>query len=385
MVLVTEASPMAADTDSVGIVYDNQNALRQVQARLRTAPPLVASQSIDRLRDVLANLGDAYVLQIGDCAEPFDDATFERTQSKVSFYETMQHGMANALGQPVVLITRMAGQYMKPRSLSHEDTPDGRVLTYRGDGVHGFDLHDRAPDPGRLWSCYQHAQSVLDALQDRLDTLYVAHEALSLAYETALTREVGGVAYDQSAHFLWLGMRTLESQAHLAHLAKIRNPIALKIGPTFSTTAVLHAIQCLNPMDEAGRLTLITRLGAACARDRLPALIESVQGLGVSVTWLVDPMHGNTHKDAWGRKYRCMTAMEEEVLATSSVHQVAGSRLGGMHVEASGDTDLLECVDSLDQLKPNRAYKSLVDPRLNSAQCMRLIQCFVDAQAGLRP
>lgn len=383
MALIAETNLAFNQAASYGVCYEDLDALRQVEARLTAALPLVSSASIDALRSKLANLGHGFVLQIGDCAEPFADATTARTQSKAAFYTSMRQTMAEALGQSVLLMARMAGQYWKPRSLAYDEAPQGSVMSYRGEGVHGFDSNLRSPDPERLWLSYTHAQSVWRALHAFPETIDVAHEALSLPYEQSLTRQHEGFAYDHSAQCLWLGMRTLESQAHLAHLAMIRNPVALKIGPSYALAALLDAIRRLNPHGEVGRLMLITRLGAACARERLPALIESVQALGLPVIWLVDPMHGNTHKDPWGRKYRLMSAMEQEVLDTFHAHQACGSRLGGMHMEASGDPALLECVDSMEQLHPDRVYHSLVDPRLNASQCIRLIQTFAKGHAGL--
>src|SRR3546814_6693451 len=93
---------------------------------------------------------------------------------------------------------------------------------------------------------------------------YTSHEALLLGYEQALTREdsLTGDWYDTSAHFLWIGDRTrFEGSAHVEFMRGIGNPIGMKCGPSLEPDALLRMIDILNPANEPGRLTLITRYG----------------------------------------------------------------------------------------------------------------------------
>lgn len=52
--------------------------------------------------------------------------------------------------------------------------------------------------------------------------------------------------------------------------------------------------EILNPTNKPGRLTLITRMGAENMRIKLPHLIRAIRQAGLIVTWVCDPMHGNT-------------------------------------------------------------------------------------------
>jgi 3-deoxy-7-phosphoheptulonate synthase len=62
--------------------------------------------------------------------------------------------------------------------------------------------------------------------------------------------------------------------------------------------------EILNPHNRPGRLTIITRMGADNMRIKLPHLIRAVRHAGLIVTWVSDPMHGNTIKAPCGLKTR---------------------------------------------------------------------------------
>ena len=92
-------------------------------------------------------------------------------------------------------------------------------------------------------------------------------------------------AYDTSAHFIWLGERTRELDgAHVDFLARVRNPIGVKLSAKADPDDVLRLIERLDPEREPGRLSLITRMGAGRVADALPGLIERVRGAGAAVT-----------------------------------------------------------------------------------------------------
>lgn len=67
---------------------------------------------------------------------------------------------------------------------------------------------------------------------------------------------------------------------------------------------LVKLIEILNPNNKPGRITIITRMGAENMRVKLPHLIRAVRGAGQIVTWVSDPMHGNTIKAPCGLKTR---------------------------------------------------------------------------------
>lgn len=67
--------------------------------------------------------------------------------------------------------------------------------------------------------------------------------------------------------------------------------------------------EILNPRNKPGRLTIITRMGADNMRIKLPHLIRAVRQAGLIVTWVSDPMHGNTIKAPCGLKTRPFDAI----------------------------------------------------------------------------
>ena len=105
--------------------------------------------------------------------------------------------------------------------------------------------------------------------------------------------------YDLSGHFLWVGERTRQLDgAHIAFAQLLSNPIGLKIGPTTTPEQAVEYVELLDPRNQPGRLTLISRMGNGKVRDVLPPIIEKVQASGHQVIWQCDPMHGNTHESS---------------------------------------------------------------------------------------
>ena len=261
-----------------------------------------------------------------------------------------------AAALPVVKVGRIAGQFAKPRS-SPTEKRDGKELpSYRGDVINGVEFTDdaRRPDPTRQIEAYRHSAATLNLLRafvhggyanlanardwmlgfvkdspqshhyeelaDRISEalgfmqacgldleghpelkstdFYTSHEALLLGYEQAMTREDStrpGTFCCTSAHMLWIGDRTRQpDHAHVEFCRGIMNPLGLKCGPSSKVDELLRLIDILNPENEAGRLTLIVRLGSDKVGDLLPAMIRAVQREGKTVLWSCDPMHGNT-------------------------------------------------------------------------------------------
>jgi 3-deoxy-7-phosphoheptulonate synthase len=401
-------------------------ALREVALTLSGMPPLVVASEVDQLRERLAAVarGEAFLLQGGDCAETFATSSQADIAGKVRVLLQMAVVLTYGASMPVVKLGRIAGQYAKPRSAHLEAS--GRI-SYRGDMVNDL-LGDRTPDPHRILRAYSTAASTLNLLRayaggglaslDRVhawntafarttDTgiryeklaaeidravrfmracgvhdaalegveLYSSHEALILEYERALTRVEGDRAYDLSAHFVWVGERTRQMDgAHLDYVSRIANPIGVKLGPTTTPELAAELVELLDPANEPGRLTLISRMSNSRVRDVLPAIVEKVTSTGHQVVWQCDPMHGNTEETADGVKTRHLDRIIDEVDGFYDVHAALGTHPGGLHVELTGD-DVTECIGGTAELTAAdlvRRYETACDPRLNIEQSLEL-------------
>jgi 3-deoxy-7-phosphoheptulonate synthase len=414
--------------------YPDAAAVDSAVARLRTLPPLVFAGECDELKTKLAEVahGKAFLLQGGDCAETFVGSTADNVRNKLRVLLQMAVVLTYAASVPVVKLGRLAGQYAKPRS-SDLETREGVTLpAYRGDAVNGFDFTPdaRVPDPQRLIEAYHSSASTLnlvrafvtggyadlrqvhtwntdfvsnspvgkryEKLADEIDKamrfmaaigadpdefhrvdFHTCHEALILEYEHALTRidSRTGNPYDVSGHFVWIGERTNDlNGAHVELLSQVRNPIGVKVGPRTTADDLIALAGRLNPENEAGRLTFITRLGASKITDLLPAIVEKVTAAGLEVAWVCDAMHGNTFETSTGYKTRRFEDVIGEVQGFFDVHRSLGTWPGGIHVELTGD-DVTECVgggEEVAELDLGTRYESVCDPRLNRVQSLEL-------------
>jgi 3-deoxy-7-phosphoheptulonate synthase len=414
--------------------YPDRAAVDAAVARLRTMPPLVFAGECDELKDKIAAVsrGEAFMLMGGDCAETFAGVTADNVRNKLRVLLQMAVVLTYAASVPVVKVGRIAGQYAKPRS-SDLETREGVTLpAYRGDAVNGFDFtaDARLADPQRLVDVYNSSAATLNLVRafvtggyadlrqvhtwntdfvressvgqryemvaaeiDRALTFmqaigadpdefhrvdfHTCHEGLVLDYEHAMTRidSRTGTPYDVSAHFVWIGERTRQLDgAHVELFRHIRNPIGVKLGPATTADDALALAERLNPLNEPGRLTFITRFGAGRIRDGLPDLVEKVTASGVEVAWVCDPMHGNTFEASSGYKTRRFDDVIDEVQGFFDVHRSLGTWPGGVHVELTGD-DVTECVgggEELAEIDLGSRYESVCDPRLNRVQSLEL-------------
>jgi len=211
----------------------------------------------------------------------------------------------------------------------------------------------------------------------RETNFYTSHEALLLNYEEALTRvdSTTGKSYGCSAHFLWAGERTRQiDNGHIEYLSGICNPIGFKAGPSINIDEFLDLIDRLNPENESGRITVITRMGSEKLSDHLPKLISAVKREGKEVLWSCDPMHANTEKSSNGYKTRHFDKILEEVKTFFDVHSAEGSHAGGVHFEMTGQ-NVTECVGGADPISEENLgdrYHTHCDPRLNANQALEL-------------
>jgi 3-deoxy-7-phosphoheptulonate synthase len=206
---------------------------------------------------------------------------------------------------------------------------------------------------------------------------YISHEALLMDYERPMTRidSRTGTPYDTSAHFIWVGERTRQLDgAHIDFASRVRNPLGVKLGPTSSADDAIALAGKLNPDNEPGRLTFITRMGAGRVRDVLPGLLEAVKASDATPLWVSDPMHGNGLTTPNGYKTRRFDDVVDEVKGFFEAHRAAGTHPGGIHIELTGD-DVTECLggsEQIDEATLATRYESLCDPRLNHMQSLEL-------------
>ena len=223
----------------------------------------------------------------------------------------------------------------------------------------------------------------------RQTDFYTSHEALLLPYEEALTRvdSLTGDPYATSAHFLWIGARTHQTDGAQVEFARgIKNPIGLKVGPHLDADTLLRLIDILNPENEAGRLTLISRMGSEMVESKLPPLLRAVENEGRIVVWSCDPMHGNTIKAANGLKTRKFGDVLAEVRGFFAAHKTEGTHPGGIHLELTGQ-DVTECTGGAQLLGDSdlsSRYETRCDPRLNASQALEMAFLVADELKSMR-
>lgn len=416
--------------------YPDAQALADVEARLRTYPPLVFAGEARKLTKQLAEVaeGRAFLLQGGDCAESFAEHGADNIRDFFRVFLQMAVVLTFGGSQPVVKIGRIAGQFAKPRSSDMETINGVELPSYRGDVINGIEFNEasRIPDPNRQEMVYRQSAATLNLLRafaqggyanlenvhkwtlgfvsdspqndryvavanrisETIDFMrsigitadnnhalretdfYTSHEALLLGYEEALTRvdSTSGDWYGTSGHMMWIGDRTRQlDHAHIEYCRGIKNPIGMKCGPSLEADDLIRLIDKLNPENEAGRLTLIARFGYDKVEDHLPRLIRAVQKEGRKVVWSCDPMHGNTITAA-GYKTRPFDRILKEVQSFFAVHKAEGSHAGGIHIEMTGK-NVTECTGGARAISAEELsdrYHTHCDPRLNADQALEL-------------
>jgi 3-deoxy-7-phosphoheptulonate synthase len=416
--------------------WPDQKAYQEAVDTIAKLPPLVFAGEIRDLKKQLAAAveGKAFLLQGGDCAEDFTHCTAPGIRELLKVILQMAVVLTYAGGKPVIKVGRMAGQYAKPRSSDTEIVNGKEISSYRGDMVNSPEPTEEArrPDPQRMVKGYFLAATTMNITRaftkggyaalhrvhawnnefvksspmgrsyERLarnidqalhfmeviglDTdipqlkqalFYISHEALLLGYEEALTRQdsITGQWYDCSAHMVWIGDRTRQLDgAHVEFLRGVLNPIGMKIGPKHDIAVIKKLIERLNPENEPGRMTLITRFGAKNVDKYLPPLIREIKKEGYKVVWSCDPMHGNTYTAETGLKTRNFDEILQELQCFFEIHWAEGSIPGGVHFELTGD-NVTECTGGgrniLDQ-HLQRNYLTTCDPRLNAEQSLEL-------------
>ncbi|WP_258308460.1 3-deoxy-7-phosphoheptulonate synthase [Streptomyces sp. NWU339] len=363
--------------------WPDPGALAAAVAELDRAPGLVHPAECDALRARLAAVarGEALLLQGGDCAETFEAAQPDRIDATFRTLGQMAAIVSEASALPVVTVGRIAGQYAKPRSKPQETRGEVTLPVYRGDLVngHAFNAESRTPDPSRLVRAHRVSAATLEVLRTlaaRQNTeFWTSHEALVLDYEHPLTRITPEGPYALSGHLLWVGERTrARDGAHIDFATRIRNPIAVKLGPTATPDEAAALVDRLDPEREPGRLTLVTRMGADAVRDVLPGVVRRLTAEGARVAWICDPMHGNTVTAPDGCKTRRLADILDEIRGWFEVHLEYGTHPGGVHVELTGEhvTECLGGTYEVTTVDLSARYETACDPRLNRGQSLDL-------------
>ncbi len=405
--------------------------------RLKASPPLVFAGEARELRDALARVieGRAFLLQAGDCVESFNELSTIRIREKLKIMLQMSAVLTYGATLPVVKVGRIAGQFTKPRSNTHERIGDVDVPSFRGHMIHGDapTLEARVPDPARMVEGYNQSAATLNLLRaftkggyadltqvhawnqefvasspqgQRYERLadeieralrfmaacgidliaerrlhevdfYTSHEGLLLDYEEGLTRKdsLTGDWYDCSAHLLWIGERTRQLDgAHIEFFGGVHNPLAVKLGPTATAAEAVELCERLNPDRIPGRLTFVARMGADEVEELLPPLLRAVTDEGHPVVWACDPMHANTIRTNGGIKTRRFDSVMGEIEGFFAACWQSGVRPGGVHLEFTGE-DVTECLGGADDVLEEHLssrYETLCDPRLNGRQSLDL-------------
>jgi len=417
--------------------YEDQKELDLVLKKIQGFPPLVFAGETRSLKKNLGDVcaGKAFLLQCGDCAESF--AEFHPDNIRDTFKVILQMALVltSSASLPVVKVGRIAGQFSKPRSSPIEVKNGKELPTYLGDNINAIEFSQKArkPDPKRMFRAYSQAASTLNLLrafsqggfadlrqvhlwnlgfvkgssqakkykeiEDKISdalafmeacginpdnsrrlktaSFYTSHEALLLPFEQSMTRvdSITGEYHDTSAHFVWIGDRTRQPDGgHVEFCRGIKNPIGLKCGPSLKPEELLKLCNILNPENEPGRLTLISRFGAENVDKFLPKLVRAVKKEGLNVIWSCDPMHGNTIKSATGFKTRPFNNILKEVKKVFSIHQSEGTYAGGLHIEMTGQ-NVTECTGGAQKISEkdlSHRYHTHCDPRLNASQALEL-------------
>ena len=417
--------------------YPDKKELDLVLDKMSTFPPLVFAGETRHLKDQLADVvdGKAFLLQGGDCAESFAEFNPDNIRDTFKLMLQMSLVLTYSASLPVVKVGRIAGQFSKPRS-SPVETKDGVELpSYLGDNINGMEFTEKArvPDPKRLFKAYSQSAATLNLirafchggfadlqnvhtwnlgfiknspelkrfkeLEDRISdalafmqacginsdfnrrlktvNFWTSHEALLLPFEETMTRtdSTTGENHDTSAHFVWIGDRTRQLDGgHVEFCRGIENPIGIKCGPTLKAEDLINLCNKINPKNEKGKITLISRFGADNVSKYLPKLIRAIKKEGLNVIWSCDPCHGNTIQAATGFKTRPFNSVLKEVKNVFACHQSERSYAGGLHIELTGQ-NVTECIGGAQKISEkdlSSRYHTHCDPRLNANQALEL-------------
>jgi len=410
--------------------WTDRERIEDVISKLCHLPSLVFSGETRKLKREIAQVSQKkrFILQAGNCAESFSDCNGPLIHNFLRIILQMSMILEFETNRKIIKIGRIAGQYAKPRSSNFETINGKTIPSYRGDNINEFDpnLEARIPKPEKLiegyfrstatlnlirafiqggysditnlydWKKHFFSQEISELsyyneLEKKLssslnsgkqnflidnDQIYISHECLILDYEEAFTRidTTYGGYYDTSAHFLWIGDRTRQlDSAHVEFVQGIGNPIGIKIGPKYNPVELIDIIKKINPINNIDKIVLIIRMGYQEIKNKFKPIIQIIKDNGLNVTWVSDPMHGNTffHNNYKVRSFDNIVTEIEHFFRICNEESIIP---GGLHLEIT-EENVTECIGginglTLDNIGDN--YTTKVDPRLNAAQALEI-------------
>ncbi|CAK60320.1 unnamed protein product (macronuclear) [Paramecium tetraurelia] len=346
-------------------LYQDLHFYQETLQKLRKLPGILNFEEINKFKNEMIKVsqGDKFVLQLGDCAEVYNECTEEHWKEKFSFYDSMGQ-ILNA-----IVIGRTCGQFAKPRTQLHEK--DG-TLNYRGDLINSLSRDERDPDPLRLLLGAHYSKKGIDTLRKyEGKQLWVSHECLHIGYESAFARQHEEDHYYLSnTHFPWIGDRTrLCEHAHSNFAKGIYNPIGIKIGSSINKNEFVNLIKLLNPKNEDGRVFAIIRLGKN-KLDKLKDIINWKHEEKLNVSFFLDPMHGNSLEQN-GYKIRRIEDIMFEIQQFFNILEQSNEKPAGLHLECT-PYDVSECVENDEEIDPKK-YTTACDARLNFRQTRKIV------------
>ena len=386
--------------------YPDKKALENVEKTLKNLPPLVSAGESRKLQQYLADAseGKCFVLQGGDCAESFAD--FHPNYIRDTLRVLLQMSVILTFGAslPVIKLSRLGGQFAKPRSEPTEKKDGKELESYRGDIINGLDFTEesRTPDPNRMIQAYNQSASTLNLLralsQGGYADLNQVHrwnlgfvekspqgekykEIANQITESLSFMEACGINSDTVPEIREMKLFTSHESLLLPYEEALTRIDSTSVGPTLSTDDLLKLIDKLNPENEKGRLTLITRLGHDKISKLLPQLLKKVKNEGKNVNWFCDPMHANTIKSSTNYKTRPFKNILKEVELFFDIHKSENTIASGVHFEMTGQ-EVTECTGGAQEISDEKLgdrYRTHCDPRLNASQALE--SAFLTAEA----
>jgi 3-deoxy-7-phosphoheptulonate synthase len=413
--------------------WPNSKKHNEIIEKLNSLPSIVFSGETRNLRRELSKTRtNNFILQIGPCAENFNDCTGPFIHNFLRVLLQMSAIIESNTQKKIIRLGRIAGQYAKPRSSNFEDLNGQSLLSYRGDMVNSFVpiAESRIPNSDRLLEGYFHSVSTLNLirafiqggysdLKNILDwkehafrdlvinnkrygmletelssssetnklnrepshtnfdnNVYISHEGLLLDYEEAFTRidTTTGKYYNTSAHLLWIGERTRGlKDAHVEYMSGIENPIGIKVGPNFNINELIEVIKKINPLNQDDKIILIIRMGKDKIEKKLLDIIVALKASKLNAIYSCDPMHGNTFSHD-NYKVRSFDSIKKELILFFKICYDEGVMPGGVHLEVTGE-DVTECIggpQNINYEDLSNNYLTTVDPRLNASQAVEL-------------
>jgi 3-deoxy-7-phosphoheptulonate synthase len=370
--------------------YPDKKELDTVLDKIGTFPPLVFAGETRHLKDQLADVvdGKAFLLQGGDCAESFAEFNPDNIRDTFKLMLQMSLVLTYSASLPVVKVGRIAGQFSKPRSSPVESKDGVELPSYLGDNINGMEFNEksRIPDPKRLFKAYSQSAATLNLIRafchggfadlqnvHNWNLGFIKNSPTLKRFKDLEDRIADALAFMDACGINSDLTRQLDG-GHVEFCRGIENPVGIKCGPTLKPEDLINLCNKINPTNDKGKITLISRFGADNVSKHLPKLIRSIKKEGLNVIWSCDPCHGNTVKAATGFKTRPFNSVLNEVKNVFACHQSEGSYAGGLHIEMTGQ-NVTECIGGAQKISEkdlSSRYHTHCDPRLNANQALEL-------------